>query len=158
MFDIPARFRKELIKFYNKSWPSKSKKNIQQTNGFAKISWSLCSKILCFSKPILRKTGSDWSQKEIDLGCPAWILHQPVSLMTALSCFNNLICLSFQIILTGSLREDRPVFLPSSFWKNVSFVSDRFITLYHPFPAIASNVFPQEIADYQPYYSSCSWG
>ena len=46
----------------------------------------------------------------------------------------------------GSLREDHPVILPSSFWKNVSFVSDRFIAFYHPFPAIASNVFPQEIA------------
>ena len=62
--------------------------------------------------------------------------------MTALLCFNNLICLSFEIILTGH----HPVFLPSSFWKNVSFVSDRFIAFYHPFPAIASNVFPQEIA------------
>ena len=55
MFDIPARFRKELIKFYNKSWPSKSKnKNwfFQQTKMALQKIRLITSKLLCFSKPV----------------------------------------------------------------------------------------------------------
>lgn len=65
---------------------------------------------------------------------------------SAEKCFNNLICLSFQIISNWQLKGGSSCIFIIKLLKKCVFCVGSFITFYHPFPAIASNVFPQEIA------------
>ena len=133
MFDIPARFRKELIKFYNKSWPSKSKTKIGSSNKqkwlCKKSGWSLQNSS-AFRSPFLRfRPARIGTKKDFDFGCPAVNSAQTASFSDD-SAFIKLqqsgSAYLFKSFLTGSLREDHIVILPSSFWKKCVFCVGSF--------------------------------